>query len=444
MNIQTSIPKSIGLAIAVLIGAFSNSSFAQTVAYTEATIITMGQDGQIDSGTLLVRDSKIVAVGKDVDIPSDARIVSLQGKTIMPGIIDPYYVFKTSPPPAPPQTSTTRGRGRGFGGGGSTFTVGSFTKVAENFYPYDVDFMPAIRSGITTAQLVSDGRGLSTFANLVPDPTPEMLLEEFEGFLFAKVTNQTSALDSIRKNLAGESERPSRGRGTSRGAITNRTRGGGGGQGGTPPPADTQQLTQTSDDKKTEAEKKEIDPIKAMWNAVREGKKPLVVNANNAATVAYLNKMLQEFDKVKLHLVATGPNLFQSLDEIAKSKNVTLVMQPGIDTVPYSSQFMNVPLMAHNRKIQFALSLSLNSSQMQGSQDDPLFPVATLVKSGLPPETALQALTTTPAKILGIDKTHGSLEKDKAANFLVFDGDPLTAGSRLKQVFSKGKSVYEN
>ena len=174
----------------------------------------------------------------------------------MPGIIDPYYVFKTSPPPAPPQTSTTRGRGRGFGGGGSTFTVGSFTKVAENFYPYDVDFMPAIRSGITTAQLVSDGRGLSTFANLVPDPTPEMLLEEFEGFLFAKVTNQTSALDSIRKNLAGESERPSRGRGTSRGAITNRTRGGGEGQGGTPPPADTQQLTQTSDDKKNRSRKK--------------------------------------------------------------------------------------------------------------------------------------------------------------------------------------------
>ena len=180
-----------------------------------------------------------------------------------------------------------------------------------------------------------------------------------------------------------------------------------------------------------------------MWKAVREGKKPLVVNANNAATVAHLNKLLEKSQDAKIHLVATGPNLFQSLDEIGNSKNITLVMQPTIDTVPYSSQLMNVPQMAHSKKIPFAISLSLNNSQMISSQDDPLFPIAMLVKSGLPRDAALQALTTRPAKMLGIDKTLGSLEKDKVANFLVFHGDPLATGSRLKQVFLMGRSVYE-
>lgn len=439
MNKQLIISKSIGLVTAIMVGACGLTAFGQTVAYTDAHLMTMGPLGQIENGTLLVRDGKIVDIGKDIQIPGDARVVSLQGKTVMPGIIDPYYVFKKTQSANSQQTFTFRGRV--FRRPGTTFSVGSFNNVAENFYPYDVDFMPALRSGITTAQLVTDGRGLSAIAQPVPDPTPEMLLADTDGFLFAKVTNQTSALDTIRKNLAGESSSSSRGKSMTRAEMIARMRAARRGRSGTPPP--TSEPAKKPEEKKAAPTKQETDPIKLMWKAVREGKKPLVVNANNAATVAHLNKLLEKSQDAKIHLVATGPNLFQSLDEIGNSKNITLVMQPTIDTVPYSSQLMNVPQMAHSKKIPFAISLSLNNSQMISSQDDPLFPIAMLVKSGLPRDTALQALTTRPAKMLGIDKTLGSLEKDKVANFLVFHGDPLETGSRLKQVFLMGKSVYE-
>ena len=439
MNKQLIISKSIGLVTAIMVGVCSLSALGQTVAYTDAHLMTMGPLGQIENGTLLVRDGKIVDIGKDIKIPGDAKVVSLQGKTVMPGIIDPYYVYKKTQSANSQQTFTFRGRV--FRRPGATFSVGSFNNVAENFYPYDVDFMPAIRSGITTAQLVTDGRGLSAIARPVPDPTPEMLLADTDGFLFAKVTNQTSALDTIRKNLAGESSSSSRGKSMTRAEMIARMRSARRGRSGTPPP--TSEPAKKPEEKKAAPTKQETDPIKLMWQAVREGKKALVVNANNAATVAHLNKLLEKSQDAKIHLVATGPNLFQSLDEIGNSKNITLVMQPTIDTVPYSSQLMNVPQMAHSKKIPFAISLSLNNSQMISSQDDPLFPIAMLVKSGLPRDTALQALTTRPAKMLGIDKTLGSLEKDKVANFLVFHGDPLATGSRLKQVFLMGKSVYE-
>lgn len=442
MNKQLIISKSLGLVTAMVVGAWSLCSFGQTVAYTDANLMTMGPLGQIENGTLLVRDGKIVDIGKDIEIPGDARVVSLQGKTVMPGIIDPYYVFKKTQSASSQQTFTFRGRV--FRRPVTTFSVGSFTNVAENFYPYDVDFMPAIRSGITTAQLVTDGRGLSAIAQPVPDPTPEMLLTDSDGFLFAKVTNQTSALDTIRKNLADESSsKSSRGKSMSRAEMIARMRAGRRGRGGAQPPTGGSASETKKVAEKTAPKKPETDPIKDMWKAVREGKKALVVNANNAATVAHLNKMLKKSKDAKIHLIATGPNLFQSLDDIGDSKNITLVMQPTIDTVPYSSQLMNVPQMAHSKKIPFAISLSLNNSQMISSQDDPLFPIAMLVKSGLPRDTALQALTTRPAKMLGIDKTLGSLEKDKVANFLVFHGDPLATGSRLKQVFLMGRSVYE-
>ena len=418
-------------------------STAQTVAYTDANMITMGKPGAIENGTMLVRDGKIVEIGDNVEIPGDARVVSLQGHTIMPGIVDPYYVYKTNPQSSNQRTIVFRGRTFRVGGG-SGFTVTPFMKVAENFYPYDLEFMPAIRNGITTLQLVSDGRGLSALANVSVDPTPEMLLPDVEGFLFAKVTNQTSALDTIRKNLDSSTSRPSSGRSMSREEMINRMRAARRGGGTRPPAADRKPPSATADDKKTDQKKPETDPIKVMWNAVRDGKKGLVVNANNAATVAYLTEMLKKFDKVKLHLVVTGPNIFQSLEEIRKNKNVTLILQPSIDTVPYSSQFMNVPKMADDLKIPFALSLSLNKSQMSGGQDDPLFPITQLIKTGLNRDRGLEAITMTPAKMLGIDKTHGSLEKGKFANFLVFDGDPLTTGSQLKQVFLMGKSIHEN
>ena len=38
----------------------------------------------------MLRDGKIEAVGVDIKPPDDARIIEAHGKTIMPGIIDPF------------------------------------------------------------------------------------------------------------------------------------------------------------------------------------------------------------------------------------------------------------------------------------------------------------------------------------------------------------------
>ena len=73
-----------------------------------------------------------------------------------------------------------------------------------------------------------------------------------------------------------------------------------------------------------------------------------------------------------------------------------------------------------------------------------MFPMAMLVKTGLDRDQALKSITIKPAELMGIEKTHGSLEKEKHANFLVFDGDPLKTGSRLQQVYLNGKKIHEN
>jgi imidazolonepropionase-like amidohydrolase len=54
-----------------------------------------------------------------------------------------------------------------------------------------------------------------------------------------------------------------------------------------------------------------------------------------------------------------------------------------------------------------------------------MFNAGVAVGYGLTKEQALQAITLSPAKILGIDKQTGSLEVGKDANVIVSDGDLL-------------------
>ncbi len=58
------------------------------VAFTNARIVTMKGEQVIESGTVLVDGDTIKAVGKDVTVPADARVIDATGKTIVPGYID--------------------------------------------------------------------------------------------------------------------------------------------------------------------------------------------------------------------------------------------------------------------------------------------------------------------------------------------------------------------
>ena len=59
------------------------------VAITNATVLTASH-GTIENGTVLIRNGKIAAVGKDLAVPAGAQIIDGNGKYVMPGIIDAH------------------------------------------------------------------------------------------------------------------------------------------------------------------------------------------------------------------------------------------------------------------------------------------------------------------------------------------------------------------
>ncbi len=70
------------------------------------------------------------------------------------------------------------------------------------------------------------------------------------------------------------------------------------------------------------------------------------------------------------------------------------------------------------------------------------YQAAQLVRIGIPRAEALKAVTSTPAKILGLDYRMGTIEPGKDANIAIFSGDPLDARSWVEAVLIEGKEVY--
>ncbi len=62
------------------------------VAFVGGKVITMEGEQVIENGVVVVEGNKIVAVGQrdSVDIPSDAKVIDVTGKSIMPGLVDAH------------------------------------------------------------------------------------------------------------------------------------------------------------------------------------------------------------------------------------------------------------------------------------------------------------------------------------------------------------------
>lgn len=66
------------------------------VAYVGATLIDGTKATPVEDATVLIHGRKIVAVGKEVEIPAGAEIVDVAGKWIVPGLIDAHAHYTVS------------------------------------------------------------------------------------------------------------------------------------------------------------------------------------------------------------------------------------------------------------------------------------------------------------------------------------------------------------
>src|SRR3546814_4565367 len=72
-------------ALALALAAAAPTAAAQTFAITNAHLVTPGPVGEVENGTVIVRDGRIAASRAAIVVPSAMRIVDARGATVPPG-----------------------------------------------------------------------------------------------------------------------------------------------------------------------------------------------------------------------------------------------------------------------------------------------------------------------------------------------------------------------
>src|SRR2546430_4025365 len=139
------------------------------VVIRNATIMTAtGQE--IANGSLLMKDGKIVAIGKSADAPGDAVVVDGTGKYVTPGLIDDHSHLGVYAAPGTDAESD---------GNEATNPVTAEVWAEHSFWPPDPQIPLAIAGGITTIQaLPGSGNligGRSAVLKLVPARTVQAM-----------------------------------------------------------------------------------------------------------------------------------------------------------------------------------------------------------------------------------------------------------------------------
>ena len=62
---------------------------AATTAIVGGKVVTVGPQGTIENGTVLIVDGRIAAVGDDVRVPAGADTIDASGKIVTPGLFAP-------------------------------------------------------------------------------------------------------------------------------------------------------------------------------------------------------------------------------------------------------------------------------------------------------------------------------------------------------------------
>jgi imidazolonepropionase-like amidohydrolase len=77
------------VALVIAAGASANLAAEKSLLLKNGNIITISGD-TIEGGAVLLRGTKIVQVGKDIRSAPETEVIDLQGKWVMPGIIDSH------------------------------------------------------------------------------------------------------------------------------------------------------------------------------------------------------------------------------------------------------------------------------------------------------------------------------------------------------------------
>ena len=395
---------------------------------TNARIFTVTR-GVVERGTIVIRDGLIAAVGPDVAVPADARVLDLAGRTVFPAFID-----LTSSLGLPSALPAPAGRPGTAAATTEPINVGLEPDriVADELRPSASDVQAARDAGfgaVLTAPSRGAFRGLSA---LVP------LRDSLAG---RHVIRSPVALHMGFQSAQGRYP------GTLMGVIAYERQAF----------YDARRQDQVLERYRANPRGMERPAYDARLNAlipVVRGELPVLFAASNENEIRRALAMGREFNLV-LTVVGAAEG-FRALDALQTSRRPIVASVdfprptdvtgwtfrvgqrlPPNDSASADSAARRViegnAAALSRAGIRFALA---SGGSLRGAEV--VANVRKAIAAGLPRDVALEALTIRPAEIAGAAEQLGSIEVGKIANLVVADGEPLTDSAKVRAVFVDG------
>lgn len=393
-------------------------------AFTNVTII---KDAKtiIPNASLIIKKGKIVAVGTNISIPADAAQIDCKGKYIMPSFVDIYTdygmpVQQRSPAPfnysAPAQlVSNTKGA---FG------------------------WNQSIRSDVdASAIFATDESRAKTFRDI---GFGTVLTHQKDGI--ARGTGTVVTLSGKKENLAVVKEKATTHYSFSKGSSTQSYPGSLMGA--------IALLRQTYFDAawyKNNADAEGVNLTLKAWNANQQ--LPQIFEANDKWNDIRADRIGDEFGVQ--YIIKGGGNEYQRIKEISATKATFIIPvnfpQPMDVEDPDDARLVSLNDLKHWELApsnpaaleKAGILFCLTAADIKDPKDF-LSNVRKAIEWGLSEHCAFDALTKTPATLLGIYDKVGSIEVGKLANFLITSGPVFNDKSIIYQNWIQGEPYYIN
>jgi imidazolonepropionase-like amidohydrolase len=190
---------------------------------------------------------------------------------------------------------------------------------------------------------------------------------------------------------------------------------------------------------------KEKPPADAKLDALGlalERKLPVLFAAHRADDIGTALRLAGEFNlDARLNMATEG---YLIVEELAKAK-VPVVLHPPMQRAGASMETFNSSLLSAaalaKAKVPFAIGTSYEAYVPKTRVLRHEAAIAAV--NGLGHEGALRAITLDAARLLGVEKTRGSIEPGKVADLVLYDGDCFEHAAHVTCTVIEGRVVYD-
>lgn len=396
------------LYAAAAMAAFATPVAAETIAITGGRVVVGDGSAPFEGGTVVIRDGKIVAAGATVAIPSGARQIDAAGKWVTPGVFAGFSRLGLAEVDAVNGTNDKSGGRSGFS---------AAIDVAPAIDPFRSPFAVNRSSGVTRAVVAPQAAdsifaGQGAIADLGADSNP---VTKARAFQFAEFGEEGAA--SAGGSRAGthlhframlrEAQDYAAGRGT-------------------------------FDDDLLKAE-----DAKALLSVLK-GETRLLIHVEGANDMLRLMELKREFPTIKMvfvgvsegwrvarELVQAGiPVIASALNDLPATFEMLGATQSNIGRMKDAGVQVAIGMIddRDSHQLRYTTQYAGNIVSLQ------YVPGAT----GLTWDEAFAAISSVPAEIMGVGDRLGSLKAGRAADVVVWDGDPLELSSAAITVIIDG------